>query len=624
MEVELQEIRDFLLGVPPFDALPPDVLDRIPRALTVRYLRRGRAFPPEDAAEPYLYLVRQGAIELRGAQDALVAKYGEGDLHDASCRAPQDAGALRGFAVEDALLYCLPCPAFEALRAAHPGFEAHFARTLRERLRRTLDAHEAAPPLGGGLMTVEVGSLVTRAPVFASPDATIQEAARLMSRERVSSLLVGEGPGAAPAGIVTDRDLRRRAVAEAVPPERPVREIMTAGVQAVAPDLPAFEALLAMTRLGVHHLPIVSSGRVLGVVTTTDVVRWQSANAGYLASAVRRAGSIPELQQAAARLPELQIQLVAAGATPRHLGLAVGAVVDAITARLLEAAEAELGPAPVRYAWLALGSHARHEQTVLTDQDNALLLDDAFEPAAHDPYFDTLARFVNEGLAACGFPFCPGDVMARNPRWRRPLQAWRLQFDAWVERPEPKAIMQAAHFLDIRAAAGDARLAERLLAHVRQKVQGNEVFVARMVANAIRNRPPLGFFRNLVVDSGGEHGDTLDLKLGGIMPIVELARIYALITGAAATGTVERLRAGAEGRAVSPEGAEDLEHALAFVATLRARHQAAQLKRGVAPDSRVRPGELSALERAQLKDAFAVVRDHQELIAQVYRARSFV
>jgi CBS domain-containing protein len=316
--------------------------------------------------------------------------------------------------------------------------------------------------------------------------------------------------------------------------------------------------------------------------------------------------------------------MVAAGATPRHLGLAVSAVVDAITVRLLEAAEAALGPAPVPYAWLALGSQARHEQTVLTDQDNALLLDDALDPAAHDAYFDALARFVNEGLAACGFPFCPGEVMARNPRWRRPLQAWRAQFDAWIERPEPMALMQASHFFDLRAAAGDARLAERLLAHVRQKVVGNEVFVARMVANAIRNRPPLGFFRNLVVDSGGEHGDTLDLKLGGIMPIVELARIYALITGTAAIGTVERLRAGAEGRAVSREGAEDLEHALAFVSTLRARHQAGQLKRGVPPDSRVRPGELSALERAQLKDAFAVVRDHQELIAQVYRARSFV
>lgn len=500
MEVELQEIRDFLLGVPPFDALPGEVLDRIPGALSVLHLRRGRPFPPEDASGPCLYVVRQGAIELRGGEGELVAKYGEGDLHDASCRAAKGAVAPRGFAVEDSLLYCLPCQAFEALRAAHPAFDAHFAQALGERLRRT----------------------------------------------------------------------------------------------------------------------------VLGVVTASDVVRWQSANTAPLVSAVRRAGSVAALQRAAARLPELQVQMVAAGATPRHLGLAVGAVADAITARLLQLAEAELGPAPVPYAWLALGSQARHEQTVLGDQDNALLLDDAFEPAVHDAYFEALARFVNEGLAACGFPSCPGDVMARNPRWRRSLQGWRLQFDAWIERPEPKALMQAALFFDLRAAAGDARLAGALLAHVRQKIRGNEVFVALMAANAIRNRPPIGFFRNLVVASGGEHADTLDLKVGGTMPIVELARIYAFVSGAAATGTVERLRAGAEAGVVSRQGAEDLEHALAFVATLRARHQAEQIKRGAPPDNRLPPAELSRLERDQLKGAFAVVRHHQELVAQVYRARWIV
>ncbi len=622
MDVELAEIRDFLAGVPPVDELPAEVLARLPRAVTIRYLRRGKAFPPDDAAGPALYVVRQGAVELRDDRDELVAKHAEGDLHDAS--APPAAGepGLHGFAVEDTLLYVLPAETIDDLRGAHPAFALHFARTLRERLRRTLDALQSAPALGGGLMTVDVGSLVSRPPVTVAPEAPLREAARLMTRERVSSLLVLRGD--ALVGILTDGDLRRRCLAAGLPADRPVAEVMTRGVETIAADAPAFEALLAATRLGVQHLPVVSGGRVTGMVTTADLVRWQSANTVYLVSAVRHAGSVAALQRAAARLPELQIQMVAAGATARHLGLAVGAVTDAITRRLLEAAEAELGPPPVPYAWVACGSQARHEQTVLSDQDNALVLSDDLDPAAHDAWFAALARFVNDGLDACGFPLCPGDSMARNPMWRRSVRGWREHFDGWIGRPSRWALMRANIFFDVRAVAGDAALVARLADDVRRKVKGNEVFLAHLTANAIQARPPLGFFRGLVVERGGEHADTLDLKRGGIMPIVELARIHALAVGSPALGTVERLRAGAEGGAIGRGAAEDLEHALEFVAALRARHQTEQLKRGLPPDNRVRPAELSPLERTQLADAFAVIERQQERVAQVYRARWIV
>jgi CBS domain-containing protein len=397
---------------------------------------------------------------------------------------------------------------------------------------------------------------------------------------------------------------------------------MTQGVQVIAPDVPGFEALLTMTRLGVHHLPVVDRGRVLGVVTTTDLVRHQGASTVYLGGAVRRSGSIDELVQATTRLPEMQVQMVAAGATPRHLGQAVGAVVDALTRRLLQLAEAELGPPPCPYAWLAFGSQARHEQSVLTDQDNGLLIAD--EGAGQDAWFERLARFVNDGLHACGFARCPGDVMASNPTWRQPLRGWRQHFDGWIERPESKALMHASIFFDLRAAAGDESLALRLQTHFLSKLRGNEVFLALLTANAIRHVPPLGFFRGFVLVRGDEHADTLDLKRGGMMPIVELARIHALAAGSTALGTVERLREAAERHTLSGGGAEDLEDALAFVSTLRARHQADQIKRGLPPDNHVRPGELSPLERSQLKDAFAVVRRQQEALAQVYRARSFV
>jgi CBS domain-containing protein len=184
--------------------------------------------------------------------------------------------------------------------------------------------------------------------------------------------------------------------------------------------------------------------------------------------------------------------------------------------------------------------------------------------------------------------------------------------------------MHASIFFDLRAAAGDESLARALQAHVLARLRGNEVFFALLTANAIQHPPPLGFFRGFVLIRGDEHADTLDLKSGGLMPIVELARIHALAAGSAALGTVERLREAAERRTLSRGGAEDLEDALAFVSTLRARHQAEQVKRGLPPDNHLRPDELSPLERSQLKDAFAAVRRQQGALAQVYRARSFV
>jgi len=342
-----------------------------------------------------------------------------------------------------------------------------------------------------------------------------------------------------------------------------------------------------------------------------------------LVSAVGAAGSVAALRQAAARLPELQIRMVASGATPRDLGLAVTAVTDAVTRRLLEAAEADLGPPPVPYAWLACGSQARREQTVLSDQDNALLLSDEAGDA-HDAWFAALARRVNDGLDACGFPLCPGESMARNPEWRRTGRGWREHFDSWIERPSRWAMMRANIFLDLRAVAGDATLLAPVLEHVRRKVEGSVVFVAHLTANSLQERPPLGIFRRLVVDRGGEHPATVDLKSGGILPVVKLARIHALAAGADALGTVDRLRAAAERGSLSRSGAADLEDAFGFVSAMRARHQAELLGRGLALDNRVRPGDLPPAERAQLRDAFAAIARQQARVAEIYRARWIV
>ncbi|HEX5804540.1 MAG TPA: DUF294 nucleotidyltransferase-like domain-containing protein, partial [Azospira sp.] len=469
------------------------------------------------------------------------------------------------------------------------------------------------------LMTRRVGDFAGRAPVTAPSTTTIRAAAQRMSEERVSALMIVDDGRL--TGIVTDRDLRSRCLAAGLSPEEPVRRIMSAGVASIGPESAAFEALMTMTRQGIHHLPVVDGQGVRGLVSATDLMRWQSASAVHLAGRVRNCESVAALVEASSELVDLQLRLHAGGATAGQVGQAISSIDDAIGGRLIELAQRELGPAPVPFAWAACGSQGRHEQSAHSDQDNALILHDDYRPEAHGDWFAALAQRVNDGLDACGFRYCPGKVMAANADWRQPVSAWTETFAEWIRHTDEMAAMLAANFLDLRVIHGDPALLAPLHATVVAECARHDGFVARMVGNALKNRPPLGFFRNFLVAGGGEHADTFDIKRGGLIPITDIARIHALIAGRAEIGTVARLRAVAGSPTLSAEGAAELEEAFEFLGGLRLRHQAGRIRHGLAPDNHVAPDALTALERAQLKAVFAVVARQQETLALRYRHR---
>jgi len=620
MDVELIEIREFLASHAPFDRLPEETLEALPKRLQVRYLRRGSAFPPADDEEPFLYVLRRGAVEMRDDDGNLVAKLAEGDL----CRSPCGGGdprlPLPGQTSEDTLAYLLPCTELARLREQHPEFAEHFDQSFSERLRKALDAIKQDTEGSTALMTVQVRDLIGRDLVYAEPETTIHQAARIMSAARCSSLVIIDEDRL--AGIVTDRDLRNRCLAAGLSPESPVSDIMTAQLKTVDADTLGFQALLTMTRLNVHHLPVLDGHRVLGVLSTSDLVRVQSANAVYLVGDIRKADSVDTLAAISGKLGELQIQLVGSGATADQIGQAVSAVTDAITQRLLELAEAELGAPPVPYCWMAGGSQARREQSSHSDQDNALLIADHMEPE-DDAYFAALAKIVNDGLDACGYIYCPGEVMASNPKWRQPLAIWTKYFNKWIKRPEPMALMLSSVFFDLRPIHDPEGLFGELHERVVNLSKKDRIFIAYMAANALKHRPPLGFFRKFVLIHGGEHDHTFDIKHRGIVPIVDLARVYALSAGITEVNTLDRLQAAGEEGALSKDGAANLVDAAEFIGTLRMRHQARQLKHGEQADNFLSPDALSPLERGHLKDAFSLINTMQESLGQRYQAGRF-
>lgn len=612
MDSELIEIRDFLSSCPDFTVLPEETLDRLPKQLIVRYLRRGTAFPPQRSEAGDLWLVRTGAIDLRNEQEELIDKLGEGDVF-AVPNSENSALHLHGRVVEDALFYLLPAREAAALQEKFEDFAERFDDARRRTLEQALAAAQKRGGAGDGMLTVSVGELITRSPEWIAPDATIQQAARHMSEQEVSALLVMKDDGL--VGIVTDHDLRKRCLATGRSRQEPVNAIMSSRLQTVTPETPAFEALLMMSRLDIHHLPVLAGRKPVGLISTTDLIRHQGTNAVYLVRDIRSCESVAALRRVVQALPELQIHLVQSGATSFHLGQAITAVVDALTRRLLKLAEAELGPAPLAYAWLACGSQGRREQTVLTDQDNALIYEDPnpeFDTEPAEPYFQKMAEFVANGLDQCGILHCPGDVSARSKHWLRNVSAWRLEWARVVERPERKEAMLAAHYFDLRVVYGDSTLFDPLRTRALNDARRRNGFLAQMAENAVSTAPPLGFFRQLVLTQGGAQADTLDVKKQGLLPITSLARVYALQGGLAPLHTLDRIRAAVDAGVINRDDGANLCGAYETLSLIRARHQAEQIKTGQAPDNYIPPKALSPLERGHLKDAFGVIATMQK------------
>ncbi|KTG17856.1 MULTISPECIES: putative nucleotidyltransferase substrate binding domain-containing protein [unclassified Guyparkeria] len=606
MAAELWEIRDFIAGVPAFAELPAASLEVLPRRLTVRYLRRGRPFPPEDAG-PGLWIVRSGALTVRDSQGALQEKLGEGDLYLATGPAGDEQAQLA--VVEDSLFYHLPESVFESLMADYPAFAWRFERSRRERLERAL-AELAQGGRAEALMATTVGSLLRRDPVSAGPETTIRAGAERMSETQVSALLLVEDGRL--VGLVTDRDLRRRCVAAGLSVDEPLRAIMTEDLITIAPEAPAFEASLKFSRHNIHHLPVCEeNGELVGILSTSDLLRHQGTHAVHLVRDALAAEDVEAVARVGARLPDLELQLVGMGADAEPLGEAMVTVTDAMTRRLTELAEAELGPAPVAWAWAALGSQGRREQTALTDQDSALILDDAFQPEQHGEWFARMAQFVSDGLAGAGLEPCPGETMATTTDWRRSVSGWQALFRDWIDQPEPHSVMLATNFLDMRVVAGRADLLESLWTEVRPRARKNTVFQRALAHNALAVRMPLGFFRRLVVVDDEQHDERLDLKHYGLLPIADIARLHAVAQGLPELHTVRRLEAAARAGGLSSGAAGELVDAWRFFYVLRARHQAGQVRRGEPLDNRLDPGALSGLERDHLRDAFRVIDDHQ-------------
>ena len=604
MDVELSEVRDFLARHAPFDVLPADVLAGIPRQCTLRYARRGTVVLEVGQQGDGLYVVRSGAVDVLDERGTLIERIDAGSAFGMSALLEHRPTRFRCVATEDSLFVVLPTDLFESLAREHTAFVTFYTATHRDRLTKAIANLQRAVS-GTVVLGAVVGDLVAREPVTTDAGASVADAAAAMSRAGVSSLLVVDGTGL--CGIVTDRDLRNRVLAAGLDPERPVREVMTAPALTVRSDAMAFEALLEMVSRGIHHLPVVGGhGELLGMITTTDLVRLGNSDPVVLAADIGRQQTLAGVVELAGRVPRVLAELVDRDVSAADIGRVTTALGDAVRRRVVALVEEELGPPPTAYSWVVLGSAAREEEALAADQDHALVL----EQDGHDEWFAELAGRVTNTLEVCGWPRCPGDAMATNARWRLTVDDWRLTFARRGREPDPQALLDVAIFYDMRHLSGDVRLTEQVRRSATASM--SPLLLGHLTADALRMRPPLGFFRGLVLEKGGDHHETLDLKRG-IAAVVQLARVHALRAGSNALPTRVRLEAAVAAGVLDKETAADLRDALELMSYRRLRHQAHQLRDGQRPDNRISPADLTDRQRRHLRDAFAIVRAAQHL-----------
>ena len=612
----LQSTIEALRAHAPFDAMDAAALHQLASKLSVGYAPRSQMIVgPESGIADRLYIVKQGRVRGGPAPAAHAADVvlGPGECFPVGALIGRRAVAYTYRAEQDCFFWELPAAEFQSLVATSPQFRDFCMDHLSQLLDRSHRERRAAAvaSLGEGVdMLAPLRSVAAREVVSCTPERPVAEVIRTMHERRIGSMVVVDA-NRIPLGIFTVPDVLARVTLPQAAMGTPIGELMTPAPVCLEEEAPLVEAALAMARHGIRHVVVTRDGRLSGVISERDLFALQRASLRRATERVRAAGSVAQLAEAAAESRQLARHLLAQGLDAEHVTQVTSVLNDGLSQRLIELT-APRHTLPAHWCWLALGSEGRLEQTLATDQDNALIFAVEGDAKAERGALLAFANEVNLGLEACGFPLCVGDIMARNPGWCLTLEEWRKVFDDWIRNNSPQALLHAAIFFDFRPIAGDAALAGSLREAVLAQTRGNPAFGRAMVANASQSRPPLGLLDGFVADDGGKFPGTIDLKAFGARPFVDAARVLSLAHALPATGTAARLRAaGAAGVLPQAEVAASVD-AFHYIQGLRLRRQ--HLERDVPPgaENRIDPDKLNAVDRRILKAAFRQVALLQE------------
>lgn len=612
----------------PFDAMDADALQYLAARLSLRYYAKGETLlAPQDGIAKTLFIVQKGSVTgidgKPGSQDAWAVTLTDGECFPVGALIARRASVLTFTAMRDTFCYLLPLADFEhVMNVSRPfrDFATRRIAALLEQSRRGVQSQFTARVSDAQGLASPLKSIIRRSPVTVVPGTPIRTVLEQMQALRIGSVVVSNDAGQ-PLGIFTERDVLDRVALANKEQTAPIEQVMTPTPFSLPGHAPLFEAAQAMARFRFRHVLVMEEGKLIGVVSERDLFTLQRLSLGEIAKSIDQADDVESLARASSEVRRLAGALLAQGVAAEQLTQFVTTLNDAVVSQALLLAAREHAPPAIPWCWMGLGSEGRMEQTLATDQDNALI----FAPAANDDIGEIRAAFLkfadagNRILDRCGFPLCKGDIMARNPKWCLTTAEWRKTFSNWLATPHPEALLNAAIFFDFRPLSGDASLAGALRGWLNDQVVSHNMFFHLMAQNALQVRPPLGVLRDFVADDSEMPG-TIDLKKYGARPFIDAARIFALKHGVAAANTAERIRHTATKMHMPPDEAAAIIDGFHFIQLLRLRNQEDAPSLDAAPHpNRVNPDQLNELDRRILKEALRQARKLQSRLEMDFK-----
>jgi CBS domain-containing protein len=640
-EIPNQRLREFLRSVPPFDTLGTGELTHLISQLEMAYFPGGHRIKSKgDRTFQNLYIIQKGSARVSliddEGEDLLVDVRGEGDYFGATSILQDKPAMFNISAHQDLICLMLPAENVRQLVNNFPVFERYFSFSLARAIKavRQTAEFQCPFPIGQSAVSLEafltgkrVSDLMNKNLLTCAPYISVQSAARMMAQSRVSSIVI-TGNGLYPLGILTDNDLRTKVLAAGLSPEVSVAGVMSQPVQSVSPETDAFEALLTMSRHGVRLLVVVENDRMVGIISEHDLQMEAGSSPLLVIGEIRRTNSLDTLMDLRYKINSVLEMMLRWGGPVKQLVALVTELNDRLTIRILELVEEEMeregyGKPPVPYGWMAFGSEGRKEQTLYTDQDNALFF--AAKPdgdaAECKKWFLQFAQRVVAYLVRSGIPECPGGVMASNHEWCQPEDRWLDTFLGWIKDPSPQPLLMASIFFDFRPIYAGTNFPYLLEDQLLKAIRKSGLFIRFMAKNALINRPPLSLLKRFVVEKSGEHKNKFDLKQRGLTPVVDAARVLSLSLGIKTQNTLDRLAEINRIGIFDNSFHDDLREAYEFLIYLQISRHLDALAQGETPDNFLDPASLNGLQRKMLKESFAVVRRLQETIEFRYQTK---
>ena len=620
---------EFLRKHPPFNQMAQVHLAYLVENCQLRFYAEGECIlSPDDGTVEHFYIIKQGRVH---GQRPHTAKRGTettfevivGECFPMAALMGERATRTAHLAAEDTFCLLLNKPAFVKLVSISDEFREFAMRGVSSLLDQVNQQAQlrAVESLGENYsLETRIGELAIHEPVCCAPDMPLNQAVSLMHSRNVGSVVIVDGQMHA-QGIFTLRDLRRLVGEGIADLSLPIAQVMTPSPFGLPPDATAFDAAIAMTERRIAHICVINKGRLCGVLSERDLFSLQRVDLVHLAQTILHADRIETLVSIRDRIRQLVDNMLAHGASSTQITHIITLLNDHTVRRVIELAIADVGDPGVPFSWLCFGSEGRSEQTLHTDQDNGILFEaqDTAEAAHIRGRLLPLAERINRDLDTCGFTLCKGNIMAGNPQLCLSRQEWRRRFSSFVRESTPENLLGSTIYFDLRVVWGPPEGCDHLREQFLEDIRDNRIFQRMMAENALRHRPPVGRFRDFVVTRKGEGKATLDLKVQGLTPFVDGARLLALSHGVGACNTLERLRQLVEQEVIDKQDGAAYEEAYHFIQQTRMQQHQQQARAGQPYSNRLDPDTLNHLDRRILRESFRQAQRLQSSLAMRYQ-----